>query len=148
MLRKDFTVSEYQIYEAKCMGADAILLICALLDSAALERFLSLAHQLGLTALVETHTAEEIKQAVSSGANLIGINNRNLKNFSVNLETTASLRTLIPKNVLFVAESGIRTPEDAVYMKKMGAYALLIGEALMKSADPAARLAEFKKATL
>ena len=134
MLRKDFTVDEYQIYQAKVMGADAVLLICALLDTAAIERFLGICESLGLAALVETHDEGEIASAVSAGAGIIGVNNRNLKDFSVDFSNAARLRDRIPPECSYVAESGVRTPEDAAALRKIGADAALIGEALMRAA--------------
>ena len=148
MLRKDFTVDAYQIYEAKCMGADAVLLICSLLDTATIAQYLALAEDLGLSALVETHNEEEIQSAVSAGARLIGVNNRNLKDFSVDVFHAARLREKIPPSALFVAESGVRTPEDISVLKSIGAHAVLIGEALMQSKDKTAFLAQLRGAAL
>ena len=135
MLRKDFTVDAYQIYEAKCMGADAVLLICSLLDTARIAQYLEICDQLGLSALVETHNEDEIKSAVSAGARLIGVNNRNLKDFSVDLSQAAKLRDYIPPSAVFVAESGVRTPKDVSMLASIGADAVLVGEALMRSQD-------------
>ncbi|MBO4779060.1 MAG: indole-3-glycerol phosphate synthase TrpC, partial [Selenomonadaceae bacterium] len=135
MLRKDFTVDEYQIYQAKVLGADAVLLICAILDNSTLEKFLRLCDELNLAALVETHDAEEIKSAISAGAQIIGVNNRNLKNFSVDFSNAARLRELIPPEKIYVAESGVKTPADVATLKKIGADAVLIGETLMRAAD-------------
>lgn len=148
MLRKDFTVDAYQIYEAKCMGADAVLLICSLLDSKTIAQYLDLADQLGLSALVETHNEAEIQSAVSAGARLIGVNNRNLKDFSVDVSRAARLRDKIPPAALFVAESGVRTPEDVAALKSIGAHAVLIGEALMRTSDKTAFLAKLRSAAL
>lgn len=146
MLRKDFTVDEYQIYEAKCMGADAVLLICALLDTQTIARYLDICDGLGLCALVEAHDADEIDAAVSAGAKLIGVNNRNLKNFSVDFSNAARLREKIPTTALFVAESGVQTPADLAALKRIGADAVLIGEALMRADDKTAALAAFREA--
>lgn len=146
MLRKDFTVDAYQLYEAKCMGADAVLLICALLNTQTIAQYLAICEQLGLSALVEAHDAGEIDSAVSAGARIVGVNNRNLKNFSVNLENAARLREKIPSGTIFVAESGIHTAEDVALLHGAGADAVLIGEALMKAADKSAKLAEFRRA--
>ncbi len=146
MIRKDFTVSEYQIYQARLMGADAVLLICSLLDTPTLKAYLELTHELGMVALVETHDEEEIGQALEAGARIIGVNNRNLKDFSVDFGNAQRLRKLIPDDCLFVAESGVKTPEDVSTIAAMGADGALVGEALMRSADKAAKLAEFRLA--
>ena len=148
MIRKDFTVDEYQIYEARTMGADAVLLICALLDDATLQRYLDLAHELGLDVLVETHDEDEIKRALSVGARIIGVNNRNLKDFSVDFSNAQRLRDLIPANCVYVAESGVASAADVETIARMGADAALIGEALMRAADKAATLASFREAAL
>ena len=144
MLRKDFTVDEYQIYQAKAMGADAILLICAILDAATLERFLAICDELNLAALVETHDAQEISLACSAGAKIIGVNNRNLKNFSVDFTNAARLRELIPPEKIYVAESGVKTSADIATLKKIGADAVLIGEVLMRAPDKKSKLAELR----
>lgn len=144
MLRKDFTVDEYQIYQAKVMGADAVLLICAILDNSTLEKFLRICDELNLAALVETHDAEEIKSAISAGAQIIGVNNRNLKNFSVDFSNAARLRELIPPEKIYVAESGVKTPADVTTLKKIGADAVLIGETLMRAADKKSALNELR----
>ncbi len=135
MLRKDFTVDAYQIYQAKVMGADAVLLICALLDTATIREYLGICEELGLSALVETHNEEEVQSALQSGARIIGVNNRNLKDFTVNLDNANDLKKHVPKEIIFVAESGIVVPEDGVKLLKNGANALLIGEALMRCDD-------------
>lgn len=144
MLRKDFTVDAYQIYQAKAMGADAVLLICAILSAAEIENFLSICNELKIYALVETHNENEIKTALSAGAEIIGVNNRNLKNFTVDFETSAKLRDLIPREKIFVAESGVKTPADISTLKKIGADAVLIGETLMRSNDKKKTLAELR----
>jgi indole-3-glycerol phosphate synthase len=144
MLRKDFTVDEYQIYQAKAMGADAVLLIGAILDTAEIERFLKICNDLNLAALVETHDESEIKSALSAGAEIIGVNNRNLKNFTVDFETAAKLRDLIPPEKIYVAESGVKTPADISTLKKIGADAVLIGETLMRSIDKKKTLVELR----
>ncbi len=146
MLRKDFTVSEYQIYQAKAMGADAVLLICSILTPDTLEKYLRLADDLGLAALTEAHTEQEIDTAVSAGAGIIGVNNRNLKDFSVDFSNAARLRERIPSDRIFVAESGVKGPEDASSLKKIGADAVLIGEALMRSDDKAETLGRLREA--
>lgn len=133
MIRKDFTVDEYQIYQAKVMGADAVLLICAILSEDKLRKYLSICDTLGITALVETHDREEIETAVRIGARVIGVNNRNLKDFTVNFDNALTLREFIPENAVYVAESGVSSPEDGAQLLKSGADAVLIGEALMRT---------------
>lgn len=135
IIRKDFTVDEYQIYEAKILGADAVLLICALLDTKTIERYLAICDKLGLSALVEAHDDDEIKSALVAGARVIGVNNRNLKDFTVDLENSINLRALVPKEIVFVSESGIKTPEDIAVLRANGTDAVLIGETLMRSGD-------------
>ena len=146
MLRKDFTVDAYQIWQAKAMGANAVLLICAILDTDTLARFLDLAHSLGLAALVETHDGPEIQKAVSVGAKIIGVNNRNLKDFSVDFSNAARLRDQIPADCLYVAESGVSKPEDAATLRSIGADAVLMGEVLMRAPDKAALLTAMREA--
>lgn len=147
MIRKDFTVDEYQIYQAKTMGANAVLLICAILDTATIAKYLEICDTLGLAALVEAHTPEEIASAVDAGAKIIGVNNRNLKDFSVDFSNAARLRDLIPPESIYVAESGVKGPEDARVLRSIGADAALIGEAFMRAADKAALLRELKEAS-
>lgn len=144
ILRKDFTVDEYQIYEAKTIGADAVLLICSLLSKAQLGEYLAQARELGLSALVEAHDLDEVQSALAVGADIIGVNNRNLKDFSVNPLNSLRLREAIPKEKIFVAESGIAKASDADGLKAAGVQAVLVGEALMRSADPAAFLKELR----
>ena len=144
ILRKDFTVDEYQIYEAKTIGADAVLLICSLLSEAQLGEYLAQAHELGLSALVEAHDLDEVQAALAVGADIIGVNNRNLKDFSVNPLNSLRLRKAIPKEKIFVAESGITKASDADGLKAAGVQAVLVGEALMRSAAPAAFLKELR----
>ena len=144
MLRKDFTVDEYQLYQARLMGADCVLLICAILDTAAVSRYLEICSVLGLAALVETHNEKEIRSAVNAGAKMIGVNNRNLKDFTVDTENSRRLRAMIPADVLFVSESGVKDAADVATARAMGANAVLVGEALMRSADKRAKLAEFR----
>ncbi|MCD7807161.1 MAG: indole-3-glycerol phosphate synthase TrpC [Lachnospiraceae bacterium] len=146
MIRKDFTVDAYQIYQAKLMGADAVLLICALLDTATVREYLKICDELGLSALVEAHDEAEIASALEAGARLVGVNNRNLKNFTVDFENAARLRELIPQGVTFVAESGVKDCEDVKSLAALGADAVLVGEALMRAADKKARLKEFHTA--
>lgn len=135
LLRKDFIVDEYQIYETKLLGADACLLICAILEEPVLSEYLEIAHSLGLSALVETHNPEEIQIALRAGANIIGVNNRNLKDFSVDTSHSASLRKLVPEKAVFVAESGIHSKEQVAELKKDGVNAVLIGETFMRAKD-------------
>lgn len=146
MIRKDFTVDLYQLYEAKLLGADAVLLICALLDTDALREYLAVCDMLGLSALVEAHDEAEIASAAAAGARLIGVNNRNLKDFTVDLGNAARLREKAPAGTLFVAESGVSSPEDARALRQAGADALLVGEYLMRSPDKAAALAALREA--
>lgn len=140
VLRKDFTVCEYQIYEAKTIGASAVLLICALLDTQTIKEWIALCDALGMSALVEAHTQQEINSAISAKARVIGVNNRNLKDFSVNLDTCTNLRKLVPQNILFVSESGIKTSADVDELKKANVDAVLIGETLMRSKNKKAAL--------
>ena len=144
ILRKDFTIDEYQIYEAKCLGADAVLLICSLLSESQLAEYLCQAHELGLSALVEAHDADEVGAAIAAGAGIIGVNNRNLKDFSVNPLNSLRLREQIPADKIFVAESGIAKASDCAGLKAAGVQAVLVGEALMRSSDPAAMLREMR----
>lgn len=134
-LRKDFVIDEYMIYEAKILGSSAVLLICALLDAEVLKDYISLCDLLGLSALVEVHDESEIVPAVNAGARIIGVNNRNLDDFSVDIMNSERLRTYVPKNILFVAESGIKTASDIAGLREKGVDAVLIGEALMKASD-------------
>ena len=141
VLRKDFTVDAYQIYEAKTLGASGILLICALLEEGQLRDYLDLAHSLGLSALVEAHDETEIEKALGAGAGIIGVNNRNLKTFQVDVENSLRLRSLVPADKIYVAESGIRRPEDVASLYEKGVQAVLIGESLMRSPDKKKMLA-------
>jgi len=136
LLRKDFIIHEVQIHEATVAGADAILLIVAALDDATLRRLYDAAKALMLDVLVEVHDLREMERALELGADLIGVNNRNLKTFEINLATTERLAEEVPEDVLLVSESGIKTPADALRMLQAGANAVLIGEALMRSHDP------------
>ncbi len=144
VLRKDFMVDDYQLYEAKVIGADAVLLICALLDTGKLKKHLSICDELGLSALVEAHTKAEVYSALQAGARIIGVNNRNLKTFAVDLNTSIELRPVVPPNVLFVAESGIHTIDDINALRQAGVDAVLIGETLMRSADKKEMLAQLR----
>ena len=144
MLRKDFTVDEYQIYQAKLMGADAVLLICSLLDDKTVKEYIGICNNLGLSALVEAHNEQEIKFAVNAGARIIGVNNRNLKDFSVDPSNCLRLRDKIPDNILFVAESGVKSSDDTKMLKNSKVDAVLIGEAMMKAENKTKFLAELK----
>lgn len=144
ILRKDFTVDEYMIYEAKIMGASAVLLICSILDDAQLKAYLELAHSLGLSALVEAHDEREVEMALRSGAGIIGVNNRNLKTFEVDISNSIRLRKLISREIIFVSESGMKTPEDIAALKANGTNAVLIGETLMRSCDKKKMLENFR----
>ena len=143
-LRKDFIIDEYMIYQAKLLGAQAILLIVSLLDTQTLKQYLDLATSLGLSCLVEAHDEVEIKQAIEIGAKIIGVNNRNLRNFQVNVENTLNLRQAIPKEILMVAESGIQNRSDIALLEKAQIDAVLIGETLMKASDRQAKMAELR----
>lgn len=139
-LRKDFTVDEYMIYEAKTLGASAVLLICSILSPQQLKEYIEVSDSLGLTAIVETHNENEVYEAIAARARVIGVNNRNLKDFSVDTNNSANLRKLVPSNVLFIAESGIKTPEDVESLRKIGVDAVLVGETLMRAPDKKAML--------
>mgnify|MGYP002559465802 CR=1 FL=1 len=145
ILRKDFIIEPYQIYEAKCIGADAILLIAAILDTETLEQFRSIAHGLGLECLAEVHNQEELNRVLEVGFRIIGINNRNLKTFDVSLETTAQLSSYIPNECVIVSESGIATNQDMKTVRSHGADAVLIGETLMRSNHIAETMAALRK---
>ena len=134
-LRKDFTVDAYMLYEAKCLGAAAVLLICSILSEEQIKAYIQICDTLGLSALVEAHDEAEVKTALRCGARIIGVNNRNLKDFSVDTDNSRRLRRLIPKDVVFVSESGVKTPEDVQLLREVGADAVLIGETLMRAAD-------------
>ena len=144
VLRKDFTIDPYMIYQAKACGASAILLICALLDDAELREYHALADSLGLSALVEAHTPEEIERAQAAGARIIGVNNRDLKTFDVDINNSIRLRHMVSPDVLFVAESGIRTAEDIAALRAAGVNAVLVGETLMRAPDPGAAIAALR----
>lgn len=143
-IRKDFVVDEYMIYQAKVLGASAVLLICALLDQETLKRYLTLCDQLGLSALVEAHDEEELTRALAAGARVIGVNNRNLRDFTVDLGNAERLRRLAPEEVLFVAESGIQTAEDIAVLRRARVNGVLIGETLMRAADKKSMLAQLR----
>ena len=143
-LRKDFTVDEYMIYEAKLLGASAVLLICSILSEEQIKEYIGICDGLGLSALVEAHDGEEVEIALRAGARMIGVNNRNLKDFSVDTENSRRLRQMIPPEVLFVSESGVGSAEDVSRLRGIGADAVLIGETLMRAADKKAKLRELK----
>lgn len=139
-IRKDFVVDEYMIYQAKLLGASAVLLICSILEKPQLKEYIGICDALGLSVLAEAHDEDEIQTALNAGARMIGVNNRNLKDFSVDTENSRKLRKLVPENVIFVSESGVKTPEDVQRLREIGADAVLVGETLMR--------AENKKETL
>ena len=143
-LRKDFTIDAYMIYEAKLFGASAVLLICSLLSPGQLAEYLGICGELGLSALVEAHDAKEAEMALAAGARMIGVNNRNLKDFSVDTDNSLRLRRMIPGDVLFVSESGVKGPEDTGRLREIGADAVLVGEALMRAADKRQALARLR----
>lgn len=140
VLRKDFTVDEYMIYQAKTLGASAVLLICAILDKVQLRDYRQLAESLGLDALVEAHDETEVEMALDIGAKIVGVNNRDLKTFQVDMQNSIRLRNLAPREVLFVSESGIKGPEEISILREHQVDAVLIGETLMRSKDKKAEL--------
>ena len=144
VLRKDFIVDEYMIWEAKALGASAILLIVSILDVVQLKKYLDLAHDLGLSAIVETHDGDEIMRALTVGAEIIGVNNRNLNDFTVDIDNSINLRRCVSGDVIFISESGIKTKEDVTRLKENDVDAVLIGETLMKSDDKKAMISELK----
>ena len=144
LLRKDFTVDEYMLYEAKEIGADAVLLICAILSQTQLEEYAGIARELGLSALVEAHDEQEIRMALRAGAKIIGVNNRNLKDFTVDISNSIRLRELVPGDILFVSESGMKTRADIARLEENGTNAVLIGETFMRSDDKAGMLRELR----
>ncbi len=145
ILRKDFTVDGYMIDQARVLGASAVLLICSLLDAGQLNEYLDQARSLGLSALVEAHTKEEIRMALAAGARIVGVNNRNLKDFTVDIENSVRLRPMVPPSVCFVSESGIRTAGDLRRLYENGTDAVLIGEALMRAPDKKALMEAFRE---
>ena len=144
LLRKDFTVDEYMIYEAKTLGASAVLLICSILEKERITEYIKIADSLGLSSLVEAHDAHEIEDALDAGARIIGVNNRNLKDFTVDTENSASLRSMVPSDRIFVSESGITCRGDVASLEAIGVDAVLAGEVLMRSADKMSKLRELK----
>ena len=144
VLRKDFTVDPYMIYEARALGASAVLLIKAILSDAELAEYLAITRSIGLSALVEAHDEDEVDAAVKAGASIIGVNNRNLRDFTVDIANSIRLRNRVPESILMVAESGIRTREDIIRMEQAGISGVLIGETLMKATDKRNMLKELK----
>ena len=144
ILRKDFVIDEYMIWQAKLLGASAILLIVSILDTVQLKKYLDLAHDLGLSAIVEVHDSTEISTAMIVGAEIIGVNNRNLKDFSVDIENSINLRRCVSGDVVFISESGIKSKEDITRLKENSVDAVLIGETLMKSDDKKSMISELK----
>lgn len=140
VIRKDFTIDSYMIDQAKVMGASAVLLICAILDDGELAEYLAHAKELGLSALVEAHDEVEVERALKTGAHIVGVNNRDLRTFQVDVNNSVRLRSLVPESVIFVSESGIRGAEDTKKLYENGTDAVLIGETLMRSADKRAEL--------
>lgn len=143
-IRKDFTVDEYMIYEAKLLGAKAVLLICSILTQKQIEDHIAVCDTLGLSALVEAHDEAEIAVAVNAGARLIGVNNRNLKDFTVDTNNSRKMRELVPSDILFVSESGVKDADDIKLLREAGADAVLIGETLMRADNKTEELAELK----
>ena len=144
LLRKDFVIDTFQIEQAACLGADAVLLICALSTPVQIAGYIQKADQLGLSCLVEAHDEGEIKIALDAGARVIGVNNRDLKTFKVDLNTSLKLREIVPRDIIFVSESGIRTAEDVDTLRRYGINAVLVGEALMRSPDKQAALNDLR----
>jgi indole-3-glycerol phosphate synthase len=142
LLRKDFIIHEYQVYEARAAGADALLLIASILSDESMTHLLALTHGLGMTALVEVHNAEELDRALVMGPRVVGVNNRNLHNFRVDLDTCLSLRSAVPPDICFVAESGIRSHADVERLAAAGVDAVLVGEALVTASDIGAKVRE------
>ena len=143
-IRKDFTVDEYMIYEAKLLGAKAVLLICSILSQQQISEYIGICDELGIAALVEAHDEAELRAAVAAGSRIIGVNNRNLKDFSVDTGNSRRLRELAPESVSFVSESGVKSAEDIRLLRESGVNAVLIGETLMRADDKKAKLAELK----
>ncbi|MFY9198451.1 MAG: indole-3-glycerol phosphate synthase TrpC [Acutalibacteraceae bacterium] len=133
LLRKDFIIDEYQIYQSKTLGANAVLLICALLDTKTIEQYIKVCNSLGLCAVVEVHDEKEVQSALSANARIIGVNNRNLKDFTVDINNSLKLRNLVPSDVTFISESGIKTVKDIEKLSQNAVDAVLIGEALMRA---------------
>lgn len=143
-IRKDFTVDEYQIYQAKTLGAAAVLLICSILSEEQLGEYIKICDSLGISAIVEIHNEKEAGMAVRAGARIIGVNNRNLKDFTVDTANSKKLRDLIPDDIIFVSESGVKSTDDIRAIREIGADAVLIGETLMRADDKKAKLDELR----
>ena len=143
-IRKDFTVDKYQIYQAKTFGAAAVLLICSILSEVQLGEYVKICDSLGISALVEIHNEKEAGMAVRAGARIIGVNNRNLKDFTVDTANSRKLRDLIPDDIIFVSESGVKSTDDIRAIREIGADAVLIGETLMRADDKKAKLDELR----
>ncbi|MFI3170828.1 MAG: indole-3-glycerol phosphate synthase TrpC [Eubacteriales bacterium] len=144
ILRKDFIVDHYMVYEAKAMGADAILLICAILTDKQLDKYFEIAEKLGLSVVFEAHDEEEILRALTCGARIIGVNNRNLKTFEMDLNNSVRLRNIVPEEVIFVSESGMKSRSDIEHLEMHGVQAVLIGETLMRAPNKAVVLKQLK----
>ncbi|NIM03785.1 indole-3-glycerol phosphate synthase TrpC [bacterium] len=144
ILRKDFIIDEYQLYESRAFGADALLLIASLLDAEQISQFLKITRGLGMEALVEVHSDEDLEKVLATPAEVIGINNRNLKDFTVDLNTTKNLRKKIPKEKIVVSESGIKTRDDVLLLKNTGINAILIGQVLLESGDIGKKMGELR----
>ena len=143
-IRKDFTVDEYMIYEAKILGASAVLLICSILSKEQIKEYIGICDELGLSALVETHDEDEVAMAIEAGARIIGVNNRNLKDFTVDTGNSARLKSLVGDGIIFVSESGVKDGADVAKLKEAGVDAVLVGEALMRASDKKAKLSELR----
>lgn len=143
-LRKDFVVDEYMIYEAVILGASAVLLICSILSKDELKKYITICHNYGLSALVEAHDENEVQMALDCGARIIGVNNRNLKDFSVDTDNSKKLRSLIPEDVIYVSESGIKDHKDVKKLRDIGVNAVLVGEILMRAQNKKEKLDELK----
>lgn len=144
LIRKDFIIDEYMIYDAKIHGASCVLLICSLLDKETMEKYIEICDNLGMSALVEAHDEEEIQKAVEAGARMIGVNNRDLKTFTVDIRNSERLRKLVPDNILFIAESGIKTNADINRLRKANVNGVLIGETFMKAENKKEMLQELR----
>lgn len=143
-IRKDFIVDDYMIYEARLLGASAVLLICSILSESRLKEYIGICDTLGMSALVETHNEAEVEMALHAGARMIGVNNRNLRDFTVDTDNSRRLHELVPKEVLFVSESGVRSAEDVEKLREIGTDAVLVGETLMRAGDKRAKLRELR----
>lgn len=144
LLRKDFTVDEYMIYEARAYGASAVLLICSILGKSQIKEYLDITHSLGMSALVEAHDEDEVQTALECGAGIIGVNNRDLKTFTVDLENSIRLRAMVPPEVVFVSESGMKTAQDIRRLRENNVNAVLIGETLMRAENKKKMLDELR----